>query len=318
MRIVIIGGTGHIGSYLTPRLVEAGHEVSCVSRGTKTPYRPHGAWSCVKEVLIDREAEERSSNFGEKIAALDAEIVIDLTCYVMESAIQLTEALKGRVQHLLHCGTIWVHGHSLIVPTTEEAPRHPFGEYGIRKAAIERYFLGIARTEGVPVTVLHPGHLVGIGWNPINPQANFNPDVFTALARGQTIALPNIGMETVHHVHADDVARAFLFAMSRRSIAIGEAFHVVSSAAVTLRGFTQHMAMWFGREPKIELQAWERWKDTVSERDAQHTWDHISHSPSCSIAKAQKLLGYRPRYTSFEAVEEAVADMQRRGVIRTD
>jgi uncharacterized protein YbjT (DUF2867 family) len=32
MRIVIIGGTGHVGTYLVPRLVEAGHEVVCVSR----------------------------------------------------------------------------------------------------------------------------------------------------------------------------------------------------------------------------------------------------------------------------------------------
>ena len=32
MRIVIIGGSGHIGSYLTPRLVESGHQVIVVSR----------------------------------------------------------------------------------------------------------------------------------------------------------------------------------------------------------------------------------------------------------------------------------------------
>ena len=33
MRVAVIGGTGHIGSYLTPMLVEAGHSVTCVSRG---------------------------------------------------------------------------------------------------------------------------------------------------------------------------------------------------------------------------------------------------------------------------------------------
>ena len=27
MRVVIIGGSGHVGTYLVPRLVEAGHEV---------------------------------------------------------------------------------------------------------------------------------------------------------------------------------------------------------------------------------------------------------------------------------------------------
>ena len=32
MRVVIIGGSGHIGSYLTPRLVNGGHTVVNVSR----------------------------------------------------------------------------------------------------------------------------------------------------------------------------------------------------------------------------------------------------------------------------------------------
>lgn len=30
MRIVVIGGTGHVGTYLVPRLMEGGHEVICV------------------------------------------------------------------------------------------------------------------------------------------------------------------------------------------------------------------------------------------------------------------------------------------------
>ena len=41
-------------------------------------------------------------------------------------------------------------------------------------------------------------------------------------------------------------------------------------------------------------------------RPAQ-TWDHIAHSPNCSIAKAERLLAYRPRYCSLEAVYESVS-----------
>src|SRR5204863_8641893 len=110
MRVVVIGGTGHIGTYLSPRLIEAGHEVTCVSRGERDPYRPHAAWQQVSHVLLDRAVEEAGGTFGERIAALDADAVIDLTCYLPESAAQLTAALRGRVQHLLHCGTIWVCG----------------------------------------------------------------------------------------------------------------------------------------------------------------------------------------------------------------
>ena len=50
MRVAIIGGTGHIGSYLTPRLFDAGHTLICVSRGLKTPYREHPAWSAIERV----------------------------------------------------------------------------------------------------------------------------------------------------------------------------------------------------------------------------------------------------------------------------
>ncbi len=41
-----------------------------------------------------------------------------------------------------------MHGHSTAVPTTEEQPRSPFGQYGIQKAEIERFLLGEARLRG--------------------------------------------------------------------------------------------------------------------------------------------------------------------------
>ena len=68
----------------------------------------------------------------------------------------------------------------------------------------------------------------------MNPAGNFNTEVFVRLARGDELSLPNLGMETVHHVHADDVAQAFMQALTNWSGSIGESFHVVSPAALTL------------------------------------------------------------------------------------
>jgi nucleoside-diphosphate-sugar epimerase len=309
MRIAIIGGTGHIGSYLTPRLFELGYSIFCISRGQKTPYCNSPAWSQISYIHCDRDAEESAGTFGERIRSLNADSVIDLTCYTPESAIQLTNALRGQVQHLLHCGTIWVHGHSVEVPTTEDVPRTPFGDYGIRKAAIERYLLREAES-GFPITVLHPGHLVGLGWNPINPQGNFNAEVFATLARGEELALPNFGMETVHHVHADDVAQAFVCALQQRDAAIGQAFHVVSPRALSLRGYAERVSEWLGQKPKLRFVPYDEWKSGVGERDARVTCDHISHSPNCSIEKARALLGYAPRYTSLAAIQECIAHLR--------
>jgi nucleoside-diphosphate-sugar epimerase len=202
------------------------------------------------------------------------------------------------------------------VPTTEEQPRHPFGEYGIQKAAIEAYLLDEARRSGFPATVLMPGHIVGPGWNPLNPAGHFNPQVFAQLAHGQELTLPNLGMETVHHVHADDVAQAFVQAMANWSCAVGENFHVVSPAALTLRGYAEAVGAWFNQPVHLRFLPWEEWRKTVSEEEAQATWDHIAHSPNCSIAKAQRLLDYRPRYSSLQAVHEAVHWLIERETVR--
>ena len=315
MRAVVIGGSGHIGTYLVPRLVEAGYEVVSISRGEREPYRPHPAWEKVEHIQADREVEEKDGTFGERVRGLDPDVVIDLICFTPESARQIVEALRGRVAHFLHCGTIWVHGPSEQVPTTEDQPRRPFGDYGTKKAQIEAYLLREARRSGFPATVLHPGHIVGEGWVPVNPQGNFDPKVFGRLARDEKLSLPNLGLETVHHVHADDVAQAFMRALASWSAAVGESFHVVSPKALTLRGYAEAMAGWFGRKARLRFVPWEEWKKSVPQEDAAATWDHIAHSPNCSIEKAHRLLGYEPRYTSLEAVREAVGWLSREGAV---
>lgn len=306
MRVIVIGGTGHVGTYLVPRLVAEGHEVVVISRSQREPYQAHGAWNQVQRLTIDREAAEQHGDFGAQIRDLKPDAVIDMICFTLDSAQHLVEALRGHVQHFLHCGTIWIHGPSVEVPTTEEQPRRPFGDYGIQKAQIEVYLIGEARRSHFPATCLHPGHIVGPGWHPLNPQGHFNPAVFERLARGETIALPNLGMETVHHVHADDVAQGFMAALAHWSTAVGQSFHMVSPAALTLRGYAESMAQWFGVTPNLTYLPWEEWQTTVSPDEAQATWDHIAHSPNCSIAKAQRLIGYQPRYRSLQSVQEAV------------
>ena len=121
--------------------------------------------------------------------------MVDLICFTEDSACCRRGA--ARPVHLLHCGTVWVHGPSTSVPTGEDAPRRPFGEYGVQKAAIERYLLDRARRHGLPVTLVHPGHISGPGWPPVNPAGHLDLAVFETLARGDELALPNLGLETV-------------------------------------------------------------------------------------------------------------------------
>jgi len=307
MKVIVIGGTGHIGTFLIPRLIEAGHQVTVVSRQKNSPYVKSAAWEDVKWETLDRIQLEKEGAFGQAVAGLAPEIVIDLICFKLDSARQIVTALQDHIKHFLHCGTIWVHGYKIETPSAESHSRRPFGEYGIQKAAIEDYLLNHVDQQRLPVTVLHPGHIVGPGWAPINPVGNFNREIFSRLANGQEVLLPHLGLETLHHVHADDVAAGFMQALTNKKNAVGESFHLLSEKALTWRGYAEAIAEWYSQKPNLRFVTWEEFRQPLSEEDALCSWDHLMHSSSGSIEKARQLLKYKPRYSSLQAIQESLS-----------
>ena len=284
--------------------------MTCVSRATRRPYHDSPEWKTVTQVVIDRATSEHEGSFGEKILSLAPDAVIDLICFTLESASHLVDALRDRVALFAHCGTLWVHGATGSRRYDETAPRHPFGEYGIRKAEIETFLLAES-ARGFPATILHPGHITGPGWIPINPAGNLDVSVFDRLACGEPVALPDEGLATLQHVHADDVAQAFELVIERPDKAIGESFHVAASEPVTMRAFAEAAAAWHDRSANLDFLPWDEWRDTVSERDAAITLDHIMHSPCASIEKARHLLGFAPRFTAVDAARDAITKTPR-------
>ena len=305
-RIVVIGATGHIGSYLVPRLVRGGHDVIALSRGTRDPYHASPQWSSVTSMVADREAQDAEGTFGDRIAALRPDVVIDLICFTAASAQQLLDALRPSRPLLVHCGTIWVHGPALRVPVTEDEPRTAYGEYGTGKAEIEALLHRETLAGGVPAVVLHPGHISGPGWPVITPAGNLDAAVWTNLATGRPLALPDHGLGVLHHVHADDVAQAFERALGRPA-AIGASFHVAAEQAMTLRGLAAGVARWFGRAPVLEFVDWAEFERRAGAEHTEATREHTFRSITASIARARDVLGYAPRYSSLDALHEALA-----------
>ncbi len=305
-RVVVIGATGHTGTYLVPRLVRGGHEVIAMSRGTREPYHASAQWDAVTRITVDREAEDAEGAFGAHVASLEPDVVVDLVCFTAASAQQLVDALRPSRPLLLHCGSIWVHGPALRVPVTEDEPRTAYGAYGTGKAQIEALLHRETLAGGVPSVVLHPGHISGPGWPVITPAGNLDAEVWSCLATGKPLALPDHGLGVLHHVHADDVAQAFERALSRPA-AIGASFHVVSEQAMTLRGLATGVAQWFGREPVLDFVDWDEFGRRAGPEHAADTREHTFRSIAASIDRAREVLGYAPRYSSLQALHEALA-----------
>ncbi|WEK03232.1 MAG: NAD-dependent epimerase/dehydratase family protein [Candidatus Devosia phytovorans] len=315
-RIIVIGGSGHVGSYLVPRLVELGHEVVNVSRGSAKPYRSHHAWDVIENVAIDRAMEEKVGTFGARIAELNGDIVVDMIAFDLASTKQAVEAIRGKVEHYIFCSTIWVYGGLTTVPSPETDLVCPIDSYGRGKAESEEWLMQQARVHGFPATAFRPGHIVGEGWNPITPQGNANPETFSLIARGGELALPNSGLEMVHHVHADDVAQWIICAIQNRAASIGEVFNTVSDRAVTLKGYAEAVYRWFGKEPNLAFKPLEEWLMDLPEDARENTRGHVIRSSCHSIEKSRQRLGYHPRYSSLEAVHESLQALIAAGKVK--
>jgi nucleoside-diphosphate-sugar epimerase len=306
MRIVVIGGSGHIGTFLIPRLVRAGHEVVSISRGQRASYVDDPAWRDVRQVAADRAAEDRDGTFPTRVADLRPDVVVDLICFTLDSATALVERLRGHAGQLIYCGSIWRHGPSLRLPITEDNGAPPIGEYGIEKAATTSMLKEETRSGGLVTTSLHPGHIVGPGWRPIGPVGNVDPGVWRNLSAGEPIDVPGIGSEFLHHVHADDVAQAFEAAVDHRDAAAGEDFNIVAPSALNVRGYAQAGASWFGRTAELRSVTWEEFRRTTDPEAFESSWGHLVRNQYVSIDKARTLLGYRPRYEPDDAILESV------------
>ena len=192
------------------------------------------------------------------------------------------------------------------MPITETNGAPPIGVYGIEKAATVETLKNETAAGGLVTTSLHPGHIVGPGWHPINPLGNINSSVWTRLSEGAPISIPGIGSEFMHHVHADDVAHSFEAAMDHRDAAAGEDLNIVAPTALNVRGYPQIAAAWFGQAADLQPVTWEDFKQSTTPDFYDSSWGHLLRNHYVSIDKARRLIDYQPRYEPETAALESV------------
>jgi nucleoside-diphosphate-sugar epimerase len=303
-----------------PRLVAAGHELTVVARRAQPQYTdPRVGWPSVHWVTADRVAEEKTGAWAKRMQAIETDCVIDVLAYTPDQNRVMYEAFRGRIRHFIHIGTIWAYGPPARVPYEESDPRRPITEYGRLKVEIEAFLHAKHRAEGFPATVVHPGHICGRKWLPVDPQGSRSgADIYRRLARGEPVCLPDTGQATIHHIHSDDIAQLCELVLLHPNQSLGESFSAVAPYAMSLTGCCHAVAALFGSRANLQFVPHEEFSRHVGEETARVTEEHISHSPCCSIAKGRRLLGYAPRYTTEQIYSETIEYLLESGQLKLD
>jgi len=116
MRVLVIGGTGFIGSRLTAQLVREGHQVAVFHRGrTKLP-------EGVQEIVGDR---RRMADYTDVLRAGSPEVVVDVVLSSGRQARELTAVFAGHARRLVAISSLDVYRACAITHRLEEGPPEP-------------------------------------------------------------------------------------------------------------------------------------------------------------------------------------------------
>jgi UDP-glucose 4-epimerase len=231
-RVLVTGGAGYVGSVITVRLLEAGHDVTVLD-DLSTGHRdavPPGA-EFVEGRVHETAAKVLDGSFAAVVhcAAFSqvGESVANPEKYWSNNVIGsylLVEAMRAAgVGRLVFSSTAAVYGEPEQVPITEDARTAPTSAYGTSKLAVDHLISGYCTAYGVAAVSLRyfnvAGSYHGMGERH-EPESHLIPLVLAAAAgRRAGVAIFGEDYPTADgtcirdYIHVADLAEAHLSAL---------------------------------------------------------------------------------------------------------
>ena len=311
MDVLLIGGTGLISTGITRQLVDAGHEVTCYTRGESDARVPEEA----SFVRGDRTDFDR---FEEQAADLDVDCVIDMICFDPAEAESAVRAFGGEVEQYVFCSTVDVYYRPPYAnPVSEGAQRHDenhfVSEYGENKTECEDVFRDAHDRGEFAATTLRPWVTYGEGWR-LNHTFGKGTYYLSRLREGEPIVVHGDGTALVGPCHRDDVARAFVNAVGNET-AYGETYNVTSDETVTWNQYHERAARAVGGpEPELVHVPTDVLFEVAPDRTGMLR-DHFQYSTVFDNSKAKRDLGFEYTVTFEEGVERTAGWLEERDMI---
>ena len=227
---LVLGGSYFVGRGIVDGLLEAGHRVSVLNRGTREV--PNA-----RQLVADRhQPEQLAAAVGDQ----RFDWIIDCCCYTAPEARSAYTALAAHARGWLHLSSAAVYADGAPIPAPEAGPlgaSQVWGAYGLDKLAAERELEGLARSSATPIVALRAPYIYGPGENP-----DRDPWLWARLLRGRPILIPNQGATPIQFLHTQDLARAVL------GIAAGcrkpgfAVFNAAESTAYSIRSYVELLA----------------------------------------------------------------------------
>jgi UDP-glucose 4-epimerase len=301
-KCLVTGGAGFIGSHVTERLVELGHEVRVVDN-LSTGRRENlahldGRVEVVVGDLVSPEVCRRAvdgiqvvfhvaalpsvpRSLADPWASHDANV---------NATVQLLLACKAAgVQRIVYSSSSSVYGDTPRLPKAETMEPLPRSPYAASKLSGEQYVLAFARAGIIPGVALRYFNVFGPRQDPASPYAAVIPLFLLGALRGRAVTVYGDGGQTRDFTYVGNVVDANLLGAKRPANAVsGQPVNVGAGDRTSLNELLALISEVTG----VEVEA-----------------EHLPPRPGdvrdslASLARAKRVLRYTPRIKLREGLE---------------
>lgn len=309
-KILLIGGAGFIGSYCCRNLIRAGEDEIFVFDGFvnymdrfKDDYEKQLAlrFSDLKDqVKLVRGDIRYKLEVKRALREIGPEIVIHLAAIPdarksnqfpehaidinLNGTVNILEAIRSipSVKRFVFASSSFVYGDFQYCPADEEHPTNPIDVYGGAKLSGEILTKAYGTRFGNEWTIIRPSAAYGPG-DSYNRVSKIFVD--NALA-GKPLKLFNGGKNVIDFSYVSDTANGIVLA-AKSEKAANQVFNITRGEGRTIKEFAEIVAK---NVPGTKIEI-EESTERVPERGA------------LDISKAKKLLGYKPKYSIEQGIQ---------------
>tara|TARA_B100000378_G_scaffold273528_1_gene266601 strand:- start:110 stop:1045 length:936 start_codon:yes stop_codon:yes gene_type:complete len=298
--ILITGGTGQIGSFLSESLVDNGANVTVLGRKISNLKEIKSLVESkkIKFVEYDLINEKNLELVRTKLENIDyllhfSSEMAELFSSLLKNAMHSVNLnLKGIIQllkflpHLdgiLYASSIGVYGIPKYLPIDEECPTNPVTFYGCGKLGAEKYLKLFSNTHSVPLTIMRYSSVYG----PRNRTKRALPTFINLALEDKPIILHGNGDTFNDFIYISDVIDATKSGILRNQ---SEIYNIGSGIKCTVLQLAQKI---------IEL--------TNSKSQIKYSNKSSNHDNVFDISKAKNNLGFSPKVSIEEGLMKEIA-----------
>ena len=295
MKILITGGLGQVGSYLTEELSkEKKNKLTILdnfSSKIKDFVAPDDAL-IVEGDILDKELVNDLVSKNDIIIHTAAQVSVinsiedpikDAQNNILGTLTLLDAARRKKIKRFIYFSSAAVYGNPEYLPINEDHPTNPMSPYGISKLTGEKYGMIFHSLFGLPFVCLRPFNIYSPRQNPGSPYSGVISKFIERAKLDKPPIIFGEGSQTRDFVSVHDVVAVVIKCIEQNS-AIGEVFNVGTGIETSVKKLSRLCS---DKEPVHQA---------ANSGDIRNSYADIS--------KARKILGYYSKYRLEDGLKD--------------